>query len=158
MRRLLPIILSLTLLPTLVMAQEREWQLDATDQDAFLVFGVPQSDDVGVSFWCKLGSKKIKIMSPVPKGVLKSAKKISLVLNASGKDFALMATAGLGARSSADSVEAETPAAGPLVDALENSDRIGIKVAGHETTFPLLDADLDGLLRLCRELPKEEQP
>lgn len=158
MRRFLPIILAVAIVAPSAHAQEREWQLDATDQDAFLVFGVPQSDDVGVSFWCKLGSKKLKIMSPVAKGATKHAKKISLVLSADGKEFALSAATGIGARGTTDSVEAETPATGPLVDALQNSDRFGVKVAGHQTTFPLLDADLEGLLRLCRELPKEEQP
>ena len=33
-------------------AQERQWSLDAGDQDAYLIFGVPDSDDVGVSLWC----------------------------------------------------------------------------------------------------------
>lgn len=33
-------------------AQEREWSLDASDQEAYLIFGVADSDDVGVSLWC----------------------------------------------------------------------------------------------------------
>ena len=38
--------------------------LDTASEDAFLVFGVPESDDVGVSFWCRIGSNRIKIFFP----------------------------------------------------------------------------------------------
>ena len=147
----------LAMLSNVAVAQEREWQLDATDQDAFLVFGVPQSDDVGVSFWCKLGSKKLKVMAPVIKGRVKNDSNIPVVVQVGGKDYALNGRTAIGAKGSEDSVEAETQAKGPLIDALQESDRFSVKVGGHEATYPLLDADLDGLLRLCRELPSEAQ-
>ena len=35
-------------------AQERQWTLDASDEDAYLIFGVPESDDVGLSLWCPI--------------------------------------------------------------------------------------------------------
>jgi hypothetical protein len=157
MRRFFPVLVSLALLPTPAHAQEREWQLDATDQDAFLVFGVPQSDDVGVSFWCKLGSKKLKIMSPVPSGRVKAGKNTPMVMQIGGKDFALSGRPGIGAKGSEDSIEAETPASGPLIESLQSNDRFTIRVGGHDATYPLLDADLDGLLKLCLNFPTEAQ-
>ena len=53
MRTRLPIMLATLVLgsaPSL--AQERIWTLDQTDAEVYLVFGVPETDDVGVSFWC----------------------------------------------------------------------------------------------------------
>jgi hypothetical protein len=147
----------LTMLSGAALAQEREWQLDATDQDAFLVFGVPQSDDVGISFWCKLGSKRLKVMSPVVSMHLKQGATLPVILEIGGKDFALTGRSAVGAKGTEDTVEAETPAKGPLVDALEESDRFRVRVGGHQATFPLLDADIDGLLKLCRDVPTEAQ-
>jgi hypothetical protein len=157
MRRLFINSFAVVMLSVPCLAQEREWQLDATDQDAFLVFGVPQSDDVGVSFWCKLGSKKLKVMAPVVKGRVKNNSNIPVVVQVGGKDFALSGRTAVGAKGNEDSVEAETQAKGPLVDALQSGDRFSVKVGGHEATYPLLDADLDGLLKLCREVPSEAQ-
>ena len=62
--RLLIILAALMLGPTLAMAQERIWNLDQTDQEAYLVFGVPETDDVGVSFWCTLQSGIVKFYVP----------------------------------------------------------------------------------------------
>jgi hypothetical protein len=147
----------LTMLSNTSLAQEREWQLDATDQDAFLVFGVPQSDDVGVSFWCRLGSKKLKLMAPIVGTRLKQGASIPVVVQIGGKDFAMIGRSAIGAKGTQDTVEAETPAEGPLVDALKTSDRFGVKVGAHQATYPLLNADLEGLLKLCRDLPSEAQ-
>jgi hypothetical protein len=147
----------MTMFSSVAVAQEREWQLDATDQDAFLVFGVPQSEDVGVSFWCKLGSKKLKLMAPILGTRLRPGASIPVVMQIGGKDFALTGRSAIGAKGTQDTVEAETPATGPLIDALNSSDRFGVKVGSHQSTYPLLNADLDGLLKLCRDLPAEAQ-
>ncbi len=157
MRRLILTFLAVVACPTLLLAQEREWQLDATDQDAFLVFGVPQSDDVGISFWCKLGSKKLKVMAPVIGAKLKNGATLPITLNVGGKDFALMGRSAVGAKGTQDSVEAETQAVGPLIEALKASDRFEVKVGGHLATYPLLDADLDGLVNLCQNIPEAQQ-
>jgi hypothetical protein len=147
----------LTMLSSAPFAQEREWQLDATDQDAFLVFGVPQSNDVGVSFWCKLGSKKLKVMAPVVKGRVKNSASNPVVLQVGGKDFALNGRTAVGSIGTEDSVEAETLTKGPLIEALQSNDRFSLKVSGHVATYPLLNADLNGLLKLCQEIPSEAQ-
>jgi hypothetical protein len=157
MRRLFLTCFAVVMLSVPSFAQEREWQLDATDQDAFLVFGVPQSDDVGVSFWCKLGSKKLKVMAPVIKGRVKNNANIPVIVQVGGKDFALTGRTAIGAKGNEDSVEAETQTKGPLIEALQANDRFSVKVGGHQATYPLLDADLPALLKLCQEIPSEAQ-
>ncbi len=65
MRARLPIMLATLVLgsaPSL--AQERIWNLDQTDAEVYLVFGVPETDDVGVSFWCTQQSGIVKIVFP----------------------------------------------------------------------------------------------
>ncbi len=47
-------------------AQERDWMLDASEEDAYLIFGVPESDDVGVSLWCRIGKGAVNLYMPVP--------------------------------------------------------------------------------------------
>ena len=49
---------------SLALAQERVWNLDQTDNEVYLVFGVPETDDVGVSFWCTLQSGIVKLYIP----------------------------------------------------------------------------------------------
>lgn len=42
MLRPLPLVLALGLLAGAAHAQEREWTLDASEEDAYLIFGVPE--------------------------------------------------------------------------------------------------------------------
>jgi hypothetical protein len=56
--------LSLGSAAPIVLAQEREWNFNTGDEEAYLVFGVPESDDVGVSFWCTIGRGDIGIFLP----------------------------------------------------------------------------------------------
>src|SRR5262245_60489809 len=44
-----------------VFAQEREWSWGTSETEAYLVFGVPESEDVGISFWCPQGNTEIRI-------------------------------------------------------------------------------------------------
>src|SRR5690242_2612468 len=68
-------------------AQEREWIFDTGDEDAYLVFGVPDSDDAGVSFGCTLQSGDIRIFVPEAGEELKHDEKIALTISVAGKDF-----------------------------------------------------------------------
>ena len=62
--RLLIVLATLVLGSGLSLAQERIWTLDQTDAEVYLVFGVPETDDVGVSFWCTQQSGIVKIVFP----------------------------------------------------------------------------------------------
>ena len=57
-------VLALAAFSSPVLAQEREWAFDTGEADAYLVFGVPETDDVGVSFWCTIGSGEIRVFFP----------------------------------------------------------------------------------------------
>ena len=131
-------------------AQEREWTLDAAGDDAFLVFGVPQSDDVGLSFWCKISSGEMQIFAPVPhKSGLKDGEKTTVVIEINGSKFAVDGRANFNYEASQNNVEVALKTGDPLLPTLSNADRVSIEVANHRTTFPLLNADFAGLLKLC---------
>ncbi len=135
---------------TAAQAQEREWILDAADEDAFLVFGVPETDDVGVSFWCKIGSGKVKLFFPEGSPSLKPDTQSDFTLTVSGKDHAFTGTTSANEVSGATSIEAEVPADHAVFTALQTADRFAAHIAEHTTTYPLVDAGLENLLRLCK--------
>ena len=47
------------------------------------------------------------------------------------------------------SIETSLAPADPLFAALQKADRFKIEIPGHEQIYPLTDADVAGLLRLC---------
>jgi hypothetical protein len=145
------LILALTLgLPPRAEAQEREWILDAAEQDVYLVFGVPETDDVGVSFWCKVGTGRIKIFIPEGSKTLKPETKASFTLTIGTKDYTLAGTTSANDMTGATSVETEVAVDDPMVLALQGADRFVTKVGGHVTTFPFIDSGFANLLRMCK--------
>jgi hypothetical protein len=130
-------------------AQEREWIFDTGDEDAYLVFGVPDSDDVGVSFGCTLQSGEIRIFVPEAGGDLKPNDKIKLVITIAGRDFTFDGTTTANEMSATTSAEAEIRPDDPLFAELRKADRFTIKTGAEENTFPLEGADFDSLIRAC---------
>ena len=133
-----------------VAAQEREWILDAADEDAFLLFGVPETDDVGVSLWCKIGSGKVKLFFPDGSPSLAPDIKADFKINIEGKEHVLNGTTTANDMTGATSIEAELSADDGLFAELQKADRFRVVISSHSTIFPLIDAGLDNLLRLCR--------
>jgi hypothetical protein len=130
------------------LAQEREWSWDTTDEDAFLVFGAPNTDDVGFSFWCKIGSAKIKIYAAnphnrpfVPAG--------TLTIAANGKDFLLPYKKSSDGPAEQNAVEVELDASHAIFDTLRSADFMTLRLSGHTSAFPLMDADLELLMKTC---------
>ena len=66
-------------------AQERQWTLDAGDQDAYLIFGVADSDDVGISLWCPIRQGTVTIFVPEPGGSLPADREVTVTLTAGDK-------------------------------------------------------------------------
>ncbi len=130
-------------------AQERQWTLDASDREAFLVFGVPDTDDVGFSFWCEIGKPKISIFAPVPHAVLGSNKIIPIDLKIDDERFHIKAKTSQSSTSTASSVEAPVAPDGTVMKAVSKSQTISVQVFGHTASYPLIDADIAGLLRVC---------
>lgn len=130
-------------------AQEREWLFDTGDEDAYLVFGVPETDDAGVSFGCTLQSGDIRLFVPEAGEELKADQKITVTILVGGKTFAYSATTAPNEMSGSTSAEVEIPAGDPIFADLRKADRFEIRAGTEDNIFPLEGADFDSLVRAC---------
>jgi hypothetical protein len=119
-------------------AQEREWSFSASEDQVFLVFGVPESEDIGISFWCTQGSGEVKIF------VADANEKLA------PERFSVPARTMANELDATTSAEGAVPANSPLFEALSASDRFIVRVEGAEQTFPRTDADFAELSAACR--------
>lgn len=132
-----------------VAAQERQWTFDQTDKDAYLVFGVPESDDVGLSFWCTQGSGDITMMVVKPDGTVRPGRKTPVRIEAGGKRFSFPGAATRDQDSGGITVELRTRTTDKLFAALAGADRMKVTIGKASETYPLLDLDFSPLLQLC---------
>ncbi|MCB1377574.1 MAG: hypothetical protein KDK89_04255 [Alphaproteobacteria bacterium] len=132
-------------------AQERQWSLDAGGEDAYLVFGVPDSDDVGISLWCPVQSGEINIFLPETSATLEAGKDVPVVIKAGEEMAELTGTTEANEDAGAVSVEVHAAADLPVFSAMLQADRFRLIVAGDEQIFPLVDADFPDLLDICRK-------
>lgn len=130
-------------------AQEREWLFDTGDEDAYLVFGVPETDDAGVSFGCTLQSGDIRLFVPEAGEELKPDQKITVSIVVAGKTFSYGATTTPNEMSGTTSAEAEIPAGDVIFAALRKADRFEVRAGTEDNIFPLEGADFDSLVRAC---------
>ena len=145
------IILNFLLLGTgLASAQERVWNLDQSDQDAYLVFGVPETDDVGISFWCALQSGIVKFYVPDTDPTFKIENDVDFEFNISDKPYPLKGKTSVNEESGSISLEAELKATDPIFAALEATSHFSVHAGSSYHIFPLADADFTGLLEVCR--------
>ena len=133
-------------------AQERQWSLDSTEEDAYLIFGVPESDDVGISFWCTMGSGEIRLYLPETDAALKSEQTLDYTMEAGTEKFALSGRTRANEEAGSTSIETTLPGNAPLFAALQKADRFTVRAGTSVTIYPLTDADLEGLLRVCKKL------
>src|SRR5437764_14711254 len=104
------------------LAQEREWSFDTGGEDAYLVFGVPETDDVGVSFWCAVGSGEIRIFLPEASEKLGAGAAVKVDIEVGGNRFSLDGTAAPNEESETASAEAHIESGSPLFPALLAAD------------------------------------
>lgn len=148
-RSLFALIVALGLLPSAASSQEREWTFDTGEEDAYLIFGVPETDDVGVSFWCTLGMGEIRMFIPEAGEDIKADKTMDVEVNAGGKSFSLPGQTAVNEESGSTSVEVHLKTDSPFLAALSGADRFTVKVGNEESVFPLEGADFESLLRVC---------
>lgn len=153
MLRRLPVIFLLGFMAGAAHAQEREWALDASDEEAYLIFGVPDTDDVGVSLWCPVGKGLVNLYLPmstseIPKSNDKSA---PLTVTAGAQTVTFRGKADVNEEGAMSSVEAEIAVDHPLIKALLTADRFSVTSGAVEAVYPLYDADVEGLLELCKK-------
>jgi hypothetical protein len=151
-RRLL-MLFAIGLLAGAAHAQEREWMLDASDEDAYLIFGVPESDDVGVSLWCRIGTGTVNLYLPVPTRQMPKTKDgaAPLTITAGKETATFRGKADLNRQADVSSVEAEIAGDHQILTALLDADRFSVSAGGSDVVFPLYNADLADLLTLCRK-------
>ena len=136
---------------TPAMTQERQWSIDQTDKEAYLVFGVPETDDVGVSFWCKLQSDVVRFYAPETAAKLKISDHFPFVLEIPPKSFRLRGKTTVNQEAGSISVEAELKISDPVFTALENADRLAVRVGHSKHVYPLQDADFPSFLDACKK-------
>jgi hypothetical protein len=131
------------------LAQERQWRLDASDKDAFLVFGVPDTDDAGLSFWCKIGSGTVSIFAPFDRNLIKKDQTAPVELAIDEQKFAIKMKASLDVSSKTGSLQGPVSVDGTVMQAVANSNTFSFTAFGQRKNYPLADADVAGLLRVC---------
>ena len=130
-------------------AQERQWSLDTVNNQVFLVFGVPESDDVGLSFWCDIGKSKVQAFLPETVAAIHSGENIAIGVDIDGHSEKILAKVARDSSSQKLTVETTFGLAGSLMKALRAGQSLGINVKGHVSSFPIADADFDGLVDAC---------
>lgn len=150
MRSRLPIMLATLMLgsaPSL--AQERTWTLDQTDAEVYLVFGVPETDDVGVSFWCTQKSGIVRLYFPESDPKLKPAVEENFKLEVAGKAFPLKGKTATNEETTGTSLEAELKTTDPMFAALQAANHFAVKLGSSSHVYPLGEADFSTFLEVC---------
>jgi hypothetical protein len=130
-------------------AQERSWSLDTNETEAFLTFGVAESDDVGISFWCRMKSGQIRIFLPDANASLRPNRRTRIKFSVDGKTFRLQAKTLANEEAATTSIEALIDVGNPLFALLKQVDKFTIDVGTESQNFPLHGAEISGLLRVC---------
>ena len=74
--RLIFAALLLSFFNSVAFAQERVWSLDTPANQAYLIFGVPDTEDVGLSLWCEVGKGQMALYIPEPRIALRDRKSV----------------------------------------------------------------------------------
>jgi len=150
MRARLPIMLATLVLGSAPsFAQERIWSLDQTDAEVYMVFGVPETDDVGVSFWCTQQSGIVRLYFPDSDPKLKPGSEVNFKLEVAGKAHPLKGKAALNEETTGTSLEAELKTTDPVFTALQTANRFAVKAGSTSHVFPLGEADFPTFLDVC---------
>ena len=152
MRALPPIFATLLVLATThAQSQERQWNFDQTDSEAYLVFGVPETDDVGVSFWCELQSGAIKFYVPQTDPKLKLTEVAPLDVDVGSKLYRFIGRSSISETDGKASIEVEIKTTDPIFADFQEANKFSVKAGSKSHIFPLNEVDFTGLLSVCRK-------
>jgi len=149
--RLLIVLAIFVLGAGLALAQERIWTLDQTDAEVYLVFGVPETDDVGVSFWCTLQSGIVRLYIPEAGPDFKPEMRVNFVLKVAAQTYPLKGKTAFNEESTGTSLEAELKATDPVFSALQAANYFAVKIGSSNHVFPLGEADFSNFLDICEK-------
>ena len=147
--RLLIMLATLVLGSAPSLAQERVWTLDQTDAEVYLVFGVPETDDVGVSFWCTQQSGIVKLYFPDSDPTLKPGAEVNFKLEVAAKTYPLKGKAAFNEESTGTSLEAELKTTDAVFAVLQTANHFAVKAGSANYVFPLGEADFPTFLDAC---------
>lgn len=136
---------------TAALAQEREWSWGVSETEAYLVFGVPESEDVGISFWCTQGAGEVRVF--IADANVKLAADIDTAIEFTAGDgkFTVPARTMANELDATTSAEGAIPAGDPVFPALQGTDRFAVSVAGESQTFPSAGQDFANLTQACKK-------
>ena len=72
-----------------------------------------------------------------------------VLIDIDNKKFSVKAKAAIDKLGLSKSLEGQIPSNDPILKAAENGSTLKTTILGHTNTYPLIDADLTGLLRTC---------
>jgi hypothetical protein len=132
------------------LAQERQWSIDNSDKQAFLVFGVPDTADVGLSFWCDVGAKSISMFVPVSEATAKPGQRPKVSVIVAGRTFSFKSKVEKDQASGLVNIEVHFDPNSAFYKAVMASDTIAVTVKSEKKSYPLGEADFEGLNRACK--------
>lgn len=138
---------------TAALAQEREWSWGTSETEAYLVFGVPESEDVGISFWCTQGGGEVRVFVADANSKLAQEIDTAIEFTTGDKNFKVAARTMANELDATTSAEGALPATDPMFPALQTSDRFTVSVAGESQTFPSAGQDFANLIEACKKSP-----
>ena len=130
-------------------AQERQWSLDSNDQNIFLVFGVPDTDDVGLSFLCKAGHRELVVLFQINAPTLRSGMRNRLRVKASGQEFTIAAKVTPNQTPDSYAIEGQINLDDNIWKALTTSEDVAFTINNQTAIYPLTDANFVGLKSFC---------
>jgi hypothetical protein len=134
-----------------VQAQEREWSIDTNgENEAYMTYGVPETEDIGLSLWCKIGSKNLNLYVPQSGWKTGTTKFVDVKIVAEPAQVNIKGKLQEDPMRESASVEAMIELASPLVAALPDAQHIDIDTGKHKIITPLYDAPVSSLLRMCK--------
>lgn len=148
--RTLTAALLLTCFNGVALAQERVWSLDTPANQAYLIFGVPDTEDVGLSLWCEVGKGQMALYIPEPRIALRVGETVAMMITLDGAQKSLPSVAAKDAASGQMTVEGKFNLKDILVTRLQTAQSITVTVKGHANTFPFGDANFADLLSVCK--------
>ena len=136
---------------TAALAQEREWSWGTSETEAYLVFGVPESEDVGISFWCTQGSDEVRVFVADANVKLDPDIDTTIEFTSNDKKFSVKARTMANELDATTSAEGVISAGDPVLAALQTTDRFVVSVSGESQTFPSAGQDFANLIETCRK-------
>jgi hypothetical protein len=132
------------ILSSIAIAQEREWVLDAADEDVYLLFGVPNTADVGVSFWCKISTGSVSVFAPLPAAMI-TPKSVTMTLGETAYELPTTPSD----EADPKTIEAKLVPQDKILEKLQSAESFTFTVGQHKAVYPLEGADFPALQKIC---------